>query len=170
MKKPFFKLVMVTTLSLFSVGAFAAGNNGQVTFSGEVVDAPCNLAPAQDGTDIKVPFGQLSMSQLNAGLTTPESFQIHLENCDLTGKTATIMFTSPNQISGKNLLGPHGTSTGLGIGISGITFGTAAPLPGLKEKGDNTLTYTAVAQRADAGTDVAPGTFEAITNFQISYQ
>ncbi|TSB25739.1 type 1 fimbrial protein [Serratia marcescens] len=174
MKTSFSKLAIVAALSLTSLGAMAAGNNGKVTFSGEVVDAPCSLAPGQDGTDIKVDFGQLSMAQLNKGNQTPKNFNIQLEDCDLTGKTAQITFTSADQLTGKNLLGTRGGATGLAIGLSdangSITFGTAKTLTGLNATGNNTLTYTATAQKADAGVDVTAGDFEAITNFLIAYQ
>ncbi|WP_415422682.1 fimbrial protein [Serratia marcescens] len=170
MKTSISKLAVVAVLGLTSLGASAAGNSGKVTFSGEVVDAPCNLAPGQDGTDIKVPFGQLSMSQLNAGHVAAQKFDIQLQDCDLAGKTAQITFTGTTLSGSTTLLETQGGATGLGIGLSGITFGTAKPLTGLKDTGNNTLTYTATAQRAVAGTDVTAGDFAAITNFQISYQ
>ncbi len=170
MKTSISKLAVVAVLGLTSLGASAAGNSGKVTFSGEVVDAPCNLAPGTDGTDIKVPFGQLSMAQLNAGHVAAQKFDIQLQDCDLTGKTAQITFTGTTLPASTTLLETQGGATGLGIGLSGITFGTAKALTGLKDTGNNTLTYTATAQRAVAGTDVTAGDFAAITNFQISYQ
>lgn len=165
------KLAIIVVLGVISYGATAAtGNNGKVTFNGEVVDSPCNLAPGQDGMDVKVPFGQLSLSQLNANVVTAKKFQIHLENCNLTGKTADITFASTDLISGKNLLTTHGEATGLGIAISGITFGTAKPIIGMNPTGDNILTYTAEAKKANTATNVTVGNFEATTNFVIAYK
>ncbi|EFV0288859.1 type 1 fimbrial protein, partial [Salmonella enterica] len=97
MKKNVAMAVMMS-LGLVSVNALAVttGNSGKVTFQGEVVDSPCNLAPGQDGTDVKVDFGQLSMSQLNKGVKTAEQFVLKLENCALTddaGKTKTAEIT-----------------------------------------------------------------------------
>lgn len=168
------KLVMagLVTMSLASVNAMAAaGNAGKVTFSGEVVDSPCNLAPGQDGADVKVDFGQLSMSQLNAGVKTTEPFVLKLQNCALSGKTASITFDGGMYKDGTNaaLLDPKGTATGLGIGIDGYTFGTAADLKGLVD-GNNDLRFTAVAQQKVTGTDVTAGDFLAATNFVISYK
>lgn len=167
------KLIMagLAVMSMASVNAMAAtGNAGKVTFTGEVVDSPCNLAPGQDGTDVKVDFGQLSMSQLNAGVKATEPFVLKLQNCSLGGKTASIQFNS-NDVDGTNaaLLDARGTAGGVGIGIQGYTFGTAADLKGLVD-GNNDLAFTAVAQKAVDGTDVTAGDFTAATNFVISYK
>ncbi|OMP56829.1 fimbrial protein [Serratia marcescens] len=174
MKTSFSKLAIVAALGLTSLGAIANGNNGKVTFSGEVVDAPCSLAPGQDGTDIKVDFGQLSMAQLNKGNKTPKNFNIQLQDCDLTSKSAQITFSSIDQLTGKNLLGTRGVATGLAIGLSDangdITLGSSKTLLALNKTGNNTLTYTATVQQANAGVNVTAGNFEAITNFLIEYQ
>lgn len=170
MKLSISQLAVITVLGMASFGASAAGNTGKVTFSGEVVDAPCNLAPGQDGTDVKVPFGQLSMSQLNAGNVAAQKFDIQLQDCDLAAKTADITFTGTTLSGSTTLLETQGSATGLGIGLSGITFGTAKAITGLKDTGDNTLTYTATAQRAVSGTNVTAGDFSAIANFQIAYK
>ncbi|EAA6923731.1 type 1 fimbrial protein [Salmonella enterica subsp. enterica] len=171
--------LMAMSLASINVMAATAGNSGKVTFTGEVVDSPCNLAPGQDGTDVKVDFGQLSMAQLNAGEKAFEPFVIKLENCALTTttpegvtttKTAEITFNSTD-VDGTNtaLLKPNGSASGLGIGINGYTFGTAAPLNGLVD-GNNDLRFTATAQQLVAGTPVTAGDFMASTNFVIAYQ
>ncbi|EAA3705537.1 fimbrial protein [Salmonella enterica subsp. enterica serovar Newport] len=168
-------------MSLASTGVMAAttGNSGKVTFTGEVVDSPCNLAPGQDGTDVKVDFGQLSMSQLNAGVKTSEPFTLKLENCALTTtdadgntttKTVEITFNSSDvDATSNSLLKTNGGATGLGIGINGYTFGTPAPIKGLSN-GNNDLRFTATAQQLVAGTPVTAGDFMAATNFVIAYK
>ncbi|CAE1150217.1 fimbrial protein [Serratia sp. Tan611] len=167
-------LMAAATLSFGANAASYEGNSGKVTFHGQVVDAPCNLAPGQDGMDVKVDFGQLSQSQLNKNVTTAQTFELKLQNCGLANddgskKTAEITFNSADQIAGKNLLKTNGLATGLAIGINNITLGTPAAIAGLVD-GDNTLVYTAVAQKADIATDVTPGDFSASTNFLISYK
>ncbi|ENZ1876464.1 fimbrial protein [Salmonella enterica] len=176
------KLIMAgfVAMSMASVNAMAAaGNAGKVTFTGEVVDAPCNLAPGQDGTDVKVDFGQLSMAQMNAGVKISQPFSLKLQNCTLsttddqgavTTKTASITFNSTDVDSTNDtLLLTHGAAQGLGIGIDGYTFGTKADIKGVMD-GNNELRFTAVAQKAAASTDVTAGDFTAATNFVISYQ
>ncbi|EBV5086532.1 type 1 fimbrial protein [Salmonella enterica] len=170
-------------LGLSSVGAFAAAptgaNSGQVTFNGEVVDTPCNLAPGQDGTDVKVDFGQLSMSQLNAGVETAEPFSLHLENCNLLkdpadptkgSLVASIAFNSMDVSTDPLLMTTRGSASGLGLGIKGYKLdGTVTPLKGLTSLGNNELKFTAIAKKAVAATNVTAGDFEAATNFQITY-
>ncbi|EBM6973070.1 type 1 fimbrial protein [Salmonella enterica] len=162
-------------MSLASVQALAATDNaGKVTFTGEVVDSPCNLAPGLDGTDVKVDFGQLSMAQLNAGVKASEPFTLKLENCALTDggttKTAEITFSSSDMdATNSALLKTNGGATGLGIGIDGYTFGTAAAIKGLID-GSNDLRFTATAQQRVAGTNVTAGDFMAATNFVIAYK
>ncbi|EBP3305634.1 fimbrial protein [Salmonella enterica] len=171
-------------MSLASIDAMAAatgntGNTGKVTFTGEVVDSPCNLASGPDGADVKVDFGQLSMAQLNAGVKVSEQFSLKLENCALstkagdgtvTTKTAEITFNSSDvDAANAALLKTNGGATGLGIGIDGYTFGTAAPIKGLVD-GNNDLRFTATAQQRVAGTNVTAGDFMAATNFVISYK
>lgn len=166
--------LMAMSLASINVMAATTGNSGKVTFTGEVVDSPCNLAPGQDGADVKVDFGQLSMAQLNAGVKTSEPFVLRLENCSLsnpdgTTKTAEITFNSTDMdATNAALLKTHGSATGLGIGIDGYTFGTAAPIKGLVD-GNNDLRFTATAQKLVTGTNVTAGDFMASTNFVIAY-
>ncbi|HGJ4005653.1 TPA: fimbrial protein [Salmonella enterica subsp. enterica] len=166
--------LMAMSLVSLNVMAATTGNSGKVTFTGEVVDSPCNLAPGQDGTDVKVDFGQLSMAQLNAGVKTSEQFTLKLENCALTNadgtiKTAEITFDSSDvDATNAALLKTNGTATGLGIGINGYTFGTAVPIKGLVD-GNNDLRFTATAQQLATGTNVTAGDFMAATNFVIAY-
>ncbi|EAO1992398.1 type 1 fimbrial protein [Salmonella enterica] len=161
----------VMALGLMSMNSMAATgvNDGKVTFSGSVVDTPCNLAPGADGRDIPVEFGQLSMSQLNADQQSSQNFVIKLENCNLSGKTAGITFDSVDVNAGKTLINAGGTATGLGIGIQGITFGTEKELTGVHD-GDNDLQFTAFAKKAVDGTNVTAGSFNAISTFVISYK
>ncbi|EAM6659644.1 type 1 fimbrial protein [Salmonella enterica] len=159
----------VMAMGLMSAGAMAAGNSGKVTFHGEVVDTPCNLEPGQDGTDVKVEFGQLSMSQLNAGVNTTEQFTLKLKNCALAGKTASIVFNSTDvNTTTPTLLNTNGSAKGLGIGIDGYTFGTEKDLKGLTD-GKNDLNFTAVAQKLGADA-VTAGDFKSIANFTINYK
>lgn len=158
-------------LGFASVSAMAADvNSGQVTFDGTVVDTPCNLKPGESGEDVKVAFGQLSMAQLNADKPTVRPFTISLENCVLNGKTAGITFNAMNTNTGKTLINAAGTATGLGIGIDGITFGTEKDLTATVHDGEVPLNFNAMAKKAVADADVTAGTFNAVSNFIISYR
>ncbi|EAU6886207.1 type 1 fimbrial protein [Salmonella enterica] len=163
-------VAVFAALGFASSNAMAADvNSGQVTFDGTVVDTPCNLMPGQDGEDVKVPFGQLSMSQLNADKPVVKPFTINLEGCVLNGKTAGITFNALNTNAGNTLINTAGTATGLGIGIDGITFGTEKVLTGMHD-GKVPLNFEAMAKKAVTGTDVTAGTFNAVSNFIINYR
>ncbi|EMK1730668.1 type 1 fimbrial protein [Salmonella enterica] len=162
----------VMALGLMSMNTMAAGvNSGQVRFSGTVVDTPCNLAPGADGEDVPVEFGQLSLSQLNAGQQSAQNFVINLTGCDLgaTPKTTSIKFDATDTNAGNTLIMPGGRATGLGIGIQGITLGTEKVLAGVHD-GNNALSFTAFAKKAVDGTDVTAGDFFATSSFVISYK
>lgn len=172
MNKQVLSMAIVMALQLAAFNGFAAGNNGSVTFNGEVVDSPCDLAPGQDGTDVKVPFGQLSMEQLNSGQVKSQNFQLQLKNCNLAGKTTSITFNGINNID-TTMLATTGSATGVGIALSStnapITLGTPFALNGLSD-GSNTLAFTATAKKAASGTSVTAGDFTAVSNFTIAYQ
>ncbi|ECD5144122.1 type 1 fimbrial protein [Salmonella enterica subsp. enterica serovar Caracas] len=162
-------VVAAMVLGLMSMNSIAAGvNSGKVNFKGSVVDTPCNLAPGAGGEDIPVDFGQLSMSQLNAGRQSTQNFVINLTDCNLAGKTAGITFDAVDTDAAKTLINAGGTAANLGIGIQGITFGTEKVLTGTHD-GDNALQFTAFAKKAGA-TDVTAGSFNAVSTFVISYK
>lgn len=173
-------LAMATVMALgFASAANAADvNSGRVTFTGTVLDTPCDLEAGDKGSDVKVKFNQLSKSQLNAGNPVKKPFTISLTNCDLTGKTASIIFTSPSQAASGDFLNTGIDNLGIKLELAhmggDLKFGTAKDLTGLNVTGTNDLEFSAVAYRTNDGTDpddlVSEGSFEAISNFVISYQ
>ncbi|MCX3071370.1 hypothetical protein CHI95_17285 [Providencia rettgeri] len=173
-------LVIATTIALGLASAANAAdvNSGRVTFTGTVLDTPCDLKAGQNGSDVKVNFNQLSKSQLNASATSAEAFTISLTNCDLTGKTTSIKFTSPSQDASNAFIGTQIDNLGIKLELANmggdITLGTDKVLTGLNTTGDNDLEFNAIAYKTSAGTDpadlVSEGNFEVISNFVISYQ
>ncbi|MGG7246447.1 fimbrial protein [Escherichia coli] len=171
------KIAVATLMALCSASASVMAadvNKGQVTFSGEVVETACSLAAGQDGTDVKVDFGQLSATYLNNGGEATAPFVLKLENCSLgtdpDRKTVSIAFDSTTKdATTPALMSTTGSAGNVGIGIDGYTLGApASDLSGIVD-GNNTLNFTAVAKKlADA--DVTPGDFSAISTFQISYK
>ena len=67
-----------------STSIFAADmGHGKVNFKGSIIDVPCSIAP--NSIDQTVEFGQISnMALVNGGKSTPRTFDIALENCDVT--------------------------------------------------------------------------------------
>ncbi|EFY5236022.1 type 1 fimbrial protein [Shigella flexneri] len=170
------KIAVATLMALCSASASVMAatdvNKGQVTFSGEVVETACSLAAGQDGTDVKVDFGQLSATYLNNDGEATVPFVLKLENCSLgtdpDRKTVAIAFDSNTKDTTNVLMSTTGSAGGVGIGIHGYKLGEITDLSGIVD-GNNTLNFTAIAKKMD-GESVTPGDFSAISTFQISYK
>ncbi len=166
------KTVMVGTIALALVpfGASAA-NQGQgvVNFKGNVIDAPCGIAP--ESVDQSIDFGQISKSHLNAdGISMKKDLNIKLVNCE-PNKSAEVTFTGMTIAGVATELGTAG-DTGTAVVISGqdgklVEFGTKGAAQTLKE-GDNTLHYTSWVKKATNGI-VREGEFSAVANFNLTY-
>ncbi|TQO04897.1 UNVERIFIED_ORG: major pilin subunit PapA [Citrobacter freundii] len=157
--------------ALISFGAHAANQGGgTVTFTGNIVDAPCSIAP--ESADQSIDFGQISKAHLNAdGISIKKDLNIKLVNCE-PGKNVAVTFTGATIAGAATELGTAG-DTGTAIVISGqdgkpVSFGTAGAAQNLKE-GDNTLHYSSWVKKATNGT-VKEGDFTAVANFNLAYQ
>lgn len=88
-------LAVATTalLSGLSFTAMAADNqgSGKITFTGEVISAPCSITPGDENQTIEL--GEVADSVLNSGKNSlPVDVNIHLQDCILsstTGQTTT---------------------------------------------------------------------------------
>lgn len=185
------KLAMASVFaaSVVSFGSMA-DNTGTITFTGSVVNTPCNIA--QSSLKQTVEFGQLSRKGLESGNAAEATFDIEFTGCDFNNfslgepaeeggepvaipvKSMEMVFTGQSYADTENTL--LATSTGntnnLGIAIDGFTFGEAKDvLPMVVNKvGDNTFTFKALAKAVDASKAVTEGKFTAISNFRITYQ
>lgn len=163
-------------MALVSFGANAATNQGSgaVNFKGEIIDAPCGIAP--ESADQTIDFGQISKAHLNAkGTSVKKDVDIKLVNCELGGaqKTVQVTFNGSTVDAGKKMLGASNTGAGIVmVGQDGkdVVFGTAtAAVP--VTNGNNTLRYQAWVQAVDMGNPaVTEGAFSAITDFTLAYQ
>lgn len=166
------KTVMVGTIALALVpfGVSAANQGlGVVNFKGNVIDAPCGIAP--ESVDQSIDFGQISKSHLNAdGISMKKDLNIKLVNCE-PNKSAEVTFTGMTIAGVATELGTAG-DTGTAVVISGqdgklVEFGTKGAAQTLKE-GDNTLHYTSWVKKATNGI-VREGEFSAVANFNLTY-
>lgn len=183
------KLSQLAIASVFAASVIPfssmADNTGTINFVGSVVNTPCNIE--QTSVNQTVDFGQLSRKALESGKAAEANFDIKFTGCDFTkfgtdpvtgdpvpAKSMELVFTGQNYADQGNTL--LATSTGntnnLGVSIDGFVFGQAKDvLPSIvNQKGDNTLTFKALAKAVDASKDVAEGKFSAISNFRITYE
>lgn len=174
--------------SMVSTANAANQGSGTVTFTGSIIAAPCSIAP--DSVDQTVNLGSVANKALkDGGKSSPRSFNIKLQDCDITGltdKTVTTTFTgTPSKINANNL-GLTGTASGAAIVLTqgGTDIKLGEPTTATKVgDGNNTLTFAAFLQgestttAASGGTPakttyspIVPGDFKSVANFTLAYQ
>ncbi|WDF89173.1 fimbrial protein [Aeromonas hydrophila] len=159
--------------------AFAAGTtgSGKVTFNGEIINAPCSVAP--ESVDQVVEMGQISTKELaNGGESNSKPFSIKLLNCEISDKedAVKVTFSGIKDTIDDSLLVIGGQAAGAGIkmtapGGAAIVLGTPTAAFALTN-GDNELPFSAVLKGyADqTANPLKAGTFTAVTNFTLSYE
>lgn len=178
---------------MIAVGTEAAslegvdGEHGMLTVTGELVDSPCRLS--MDTRDQTVDLGTLASADLEylGARSQPVIIKVRLEGCllssgglyDVRTGTATVSesqpvvdvsFMAPSDLNDASLMKLNGVS-GIALRITDsrnndIRLGGHG-VPLLLTPGDNTLSWTVVAERV-AG-PMVPGAFKAITDFKLSY-
>ncbi|MBH2879021.1 type 1 fimbrial protein [Serratia marcescens] len=173
------KIMMAAVLAfgVTSVAHAADQGHGTVTFKGSIIDAPCSIVPESD--DQVVQLGQISNAALKGGKkSTPKSFQIKLEDCELDSakaNTVKITFTGTASADDAKLLELTGTAKGAAIAITDssgalLELGKAADARALNT-GNNSLGFTAYLQGSKAsGAVITPGEFQSVADFTLAYQ
>lgn len=175
----FAKVALLVGMGLVGMNAANAADQGSgtVTFTGSIIDAPCSITP--DTADQTVDLGQVSSAALlKGGTSTPQNFQINLENCQVTASTpsaVSVTFSGTADANDASMLGLSGTASGAGIVIADqssqqIDLGTASSATDLLA-GDNTLQFSAwLKGETGASVTVTPGDFQSVANFTLAYQ
>ena len=176
-------IAVLFATSAISTSIFASGNSGELHFSGQVVNAPCNIE--SESTKQEVPFGQLSRASLEAGNAAEKDIAIKLKECnfdefskDTEGKWVAvkdikITFGGKNYVgTDKEFLGTTGTASNIGIQIKDFKFDEAKSVMNQirNKQGENVLEFTALAKRVDGTTPVTEGEFSSIADFKITYE
>lgn len=174
----------VKAIALFFGTTMMAGSalaadqgHGKVTFRGSIIDAPCSISP--DSIDQTVDLGQISnVALVSGGKSTPRTFDIVLQNCDITNVKSGVKLTFSGAAasfdSNKKTLGIVGTGAGAGVQITNgsgnvLTLGTATPFQQI-QNGNNTLRFSAylVGNGGDLKT-ITVGEFSSVADFTLSY-
>lgn len=168
--------IMLATVVAFGISSVAHAANqgtGTVRFEGSIIDAPCSISA--DTINQTVQLGQVSSAALaKGGQSTPVSFDIKLENCDINTKKS-VRTTFNGAVSGVNsdLLGITGTAQGAGVAISyggtPVKLNTFTQAQNLNE-GNNILQFAAYLQGESDDAVITPGNFYAVANFALDYQ
>ncbi|QZY66534.1 type 1 fimbrial protein (plasmid) [Providencia rettgeri] len=175
--KKLFLLALVSSAMGTSVLAADMGH-GKVNFKGSIIDAPCSISP--DTIDQTVELGQISnMALVDGGKSNPRSFDIALENCDVTALTKGVQLTFSGAAASfdktNKTLGIVGTGSGAGVQITNgsgniITLGTPTPFQNVQD-GNNTLRFSAylMGNGGDIKT-ITAGEFSSVADFTLSYE
>lgn len=152
--------------------------HGKVNFKGSIIDAPCSISP--DSIDQTVELGQISnMALVDGGKSSPRTFDITLQNCDMTALTKGVQLTFSGAAASfdttNKTLGIVGTGSGVGVQITNgsgnvITLGTPTPFQNI-QGGNNTLQFSAYLKGngGDIKT-ITAGEFSSVADFTLSYQ
>ncbi|CAD5756915.1 major pilin subunit PapA [Escherichia coli] len=177
------KTVMAAAVAatLVSFGAHANQGGGTVTFTGNIVDAPCSI----NGNDANqvVEMGTISNSAIRNGSTQVKNFNIRLEGCDLqkyntdgtpvTGGTwsgVKVTFTGATAGTNNQYLG---VTDNVGIeltqGGKPLIIGTPADKV-LLQGGNQTLSFGAQVKAVDATKAIPLKNFNTVANFAVAYE
>lgn len=161
-----------------AVAAGGAGS-GKVTFNGEIINAPCSVAP--ESVDQVVEMGQISTKELaGGGESNSKPFSIKLLNCEISEEAedaVKVTFSgAKDPVEPTLLVIGGGDAAGAGIkmtapGGAPIELGTPTAAFGLVN-GDNELTFSAVLKgyKDQTANPLKAGAFTAVTNFTLSYE
>lgn len=153
-------------------GTVGGQGHGTVHFKGEIIDAPCSIAP--ESADQTVDLGQVSNSALkDGGTSTPVPFDIKLQNCDIsTYKTVKATWSGTPDVNMQTAWGITGTASGAAIILRDasekeIALGQETSPTTLTA--DNTTIAMSAFLKGD-GQPVVPGAFTGVADFVLSYQ
>jgi major type 1 subunit fimbrin (pilin) len=174
MKNNLISLAVITTAVFCSASAMATG--GQVNFTGEIIDAGCNIVNTPS-SPLNVVMGQVAKSEFTGVGSTaaPTKFTLVLTNCPESVSTAKIKFDGSSVNGDTSLLAltqESGVAQNVAIQLSDDT-NTQVPLftetkayP-LTSTQDNNLEF--VARYIATAATVNPGPANSVANFSVIY-
>lgn len=188
MGKKAFLAIVVAALTSTSAFADVDGGSGKITFTGDVISAPCAIK-AED-VDKQVDLGEVPANYINSrGHSDAVDSSIHLVDCDLpnsdngSGDSITkvdVTFTSSAVTTeGADLLSNTMADGATGVGVrlldgdgQNITLGTAKEVTLVEASSEQTLPFQAYMELVDgSGANPAtPGAVNANATYVLSYK
>lgn len=181
----FSKIVVAMGLGMTLVSGMAnAASSGPVTptsgqgggtvhFTGSIIDAPCSIHSGDESKPVYL--GEISNKSLESkGSSTPVSFSISLDDCDVsTLKTVTATWSGVADAADPSLFGISGDAKGAGVVLvdssnKEIKPGDTSAATKLVN-GGNEIQMSAFL-RGDGASSVEKGAFTATTTYALSYQ
>ncbi|WP_447867682.1 fimbrial protein [Rahnella bonaserana] len=173
MKKNIIAAAIAVSAILSASNAFSAA--GQVHFTGEIIDAGCDVVN-NVSNPLEVVLGRVAKSEFTQSGDTAgaQDFTIQLINCPVTSSTARISFDGDalaNDPQYLQLTQVAGVAQGVGIQLSDIAGVLPLRQPSayynvLAAPAVNNLVFT--ARYKSVGT-VVPGPADAVASFSVLY-
>ncbi|ALL40279.1 fimbria A protein [Serratia marcescens] len=174
------KLMTVSLISLgmvSSVCVAADQGHGKATMVGSIVStqASCSISP--ESVDQTIDLGQIADTVLleanGSGKSTPRSFAINLENCEVgAGSSVSVTFSGMEGKDGR--LGISGTASGASIAFTdgtGEVIKLGQPSKSFSlQNGNNILPFAVYLQGDGVPGNIKPGDYHAVADFTLSYQ
>ncbi|EOL9131584.1 fimbrial protein [Cronobacter malonaticus] len=175
------KILLTTTLAALACSSSltwaAASGEGQVNFTGEILDAACEVVNSQS-SPLAVDLGKVSKTAFTGvGSTTNiTSFFLQLKNCPASVTTASIKFggdADSNNASVLALTGDTGKASGVGIQL---VDADGTPLDLYTASADYALQTGTATNNLEFGTRyiqtgaaVTAGTANGSSTFTVTY-
>ncbi|HHQ6576282.1 TPA: fimbrial protein [Serratia fonticola] len=167
--------VAVLASSAFGISAFAA--DGQVNFTGEIIDAGCTVVNTP-ANPLEVKLGKVARSAFTqAGDTAAATgFTLQLTNCPATVDTATVKFDGTSVNGDSSLLAltqDAGVATGVAIQLTDNTdailpLATASKAYAL-QSGSAVNDLDFIARYISTSNTVTAGPANSMASFTINY-
>ena len=167
--------VAVLASSAFAISAFAA--DGQVNFTGEIIDAACQVVNSPSNP-LDVVLGKVAKTAFTGTGSTAAAtkFTLKLTNCPATVSTASVKFDGTSVNGDTTLLAltqESGVATGVGIQLSDAsntvlplyTASMAYPL----QSGSVTNNLDFVARYIATAATVTAGPANSMASFTVNY-
>ncbi|MBU9856919.1 fimbrial protein [Rahnella bonaserana] len=174
MKKNLISLAVITTAVFW--GASAMATSGQVNFTGEIVDAGCNIVNTPS-SPLNVVMGQVAKSEFTGTGSTaaPTKFTLVLTNCPATVSMAKIKFDGSSVNGDTSLLAltqESGVAQNVAIQLTDdnntvVPLFTETKTYMLTDTQDNNLEF--IARYIATSDTVNPGPANSVANFSVIY-
>ncbi len=176
LKKTLLSMFATALLSGVAFNALADDPNqgsGKITFKGEVIDAPCSIAPGDE--DQTINLGEVADTVLKSGQKSlPVDVTIHLQDCILSDGTNTVDKVKITFSSAKNTLeGNIGGATDVGVRLvksdnTNVTLGTPITINFPTTNSYQELNFK--ARMESLGRTATPGNVQAQANYVLDYK
>ena len=186
LKKTLLSAFAATLISGVAFNALADDTNqgsGKITFKGEVIDAPCSIAPGDEGQTINL--GEVASTVLNSGQKSlPVDVTIHLQDCILSDGTNTVdkvkitfssasVDTTDSSLLKNTLDGNIGSASGVGVRLiksdnTNVTLGTPVTINFPTTNSFQELNFK--ARMESLAKNATPGNVQAQTNYVLDYK